>query len=58
MSCAWRMLEIVDIRMAFVSWVSDVLVLGDFREGRWSLEDQVWMLTPLYFSNFWVMLLP
>lgn len=52
------MLEIVDIRMAFVSWVSDVLVLGDFREGRWSLEDQVWMLTPLYFSNFWVMLLP
>lgn len=39
-SCAWRMLEIVDIRMAFVSWVSGVLVLGDFREGRWSLEDQ------------------
>lgn len=48
-SCAWRMLERVDIRMALVLWVSGVLELGTFREGGWSLGDQVWMSSSFVF---------
>lgn len=35
--------------MALVLWVSGVLVLGTFREGGWSLGDQVWMSSSFVF---------